>query len=270
MILPFVQKEDAVPPLPRGVWIGRVISDVRPGGALPDGGAQIQAWICQDAQYDFNTLHVKARNQVRKAIKTGAAVERLGWDEAWRVLPNLIADTFERQGRSAAEQFRWRLDELKCVDGKCWQGKVEIWVAKLPNGTVGSLILGLKDRSTYYILHQLSKTSELEWCPNNLLTFAVTQRALLEWGCKHVNYGVDGLDRGRLDGLARFKQRMGYALLPCSEQYVAARIVLALLRLASDIARRILRGWPRCGRFDLVRQLAGLDASRGESPPPSV
>jgi len=255
IIEPFPNGEEPLPPLIPGIWLGRAVWDYDPSRV--DKSAKANAWICEDKDYDFKSLHLKARNQTRKAEKEGAKVSKVDWGTVWEFIPTLVRQTFERQGRNSAQIFLEYLYRLRELDSEEWAGAVDLWIAER-DGAVGALIIGIKYGSTYHILHQLSDTEMLSWCPNNLLAFRVTQHALKELMCVRVNYGVDGLDQGRLDGLATFKTRMGFKLLPCKEQFIGKPGVIPGIRLLSKLSELILWAFPSLLRIDTLRILQGL------------
>lgn len=256
ILVPFPEEGEQLPCLPKNFWLGRVVSNAPQ--QVPDNRHLLsKAWICRNTLYDYPSLHLKARNQTRKAIKLGAVVEQIGWDEAWPHLPALVDDTFVRQGRSAAQQFVIYLRELMKIDREEWQGSIELWIVR-KGDICGAFLIGAKCGNTYHILHQLSISSELEWCPNNLLTFHVVQRSFAELECSQVNYGVDGLDSGKLDGLARFKERMGFSLLPCQEHYIGKPGIILMVKWASWWAKALTRWLPYFERYDSLRQLRML------------
>lgn len=252
---PFLNGEESIPPLIPGIWLGRLVWDY--DEKTTDNTAKANAWICEDKDYDFKSLHLKARNQTRKAEKEGAKVSKVDWGTVWEFLPALVRQTFERQGRNSAQTFLEYLYRLRELDSEKWAGAVDLWIAER-EGVVGALIIGMKYGSTYHILHQLSDTHTLSWCPNNLVAFRVTQYALKELMCIRVNYGVDGLDQGRLDGLATFKTRMGYKLLPCKEQFIGKTGVIPGIKLLSSFSVFILWAFPSLLRIDTLRILKGL------------
>ncbi|NNM83317.1 MAG: GNAT family N-acetyltransferase [Burkholderiales bacterium] len=251
---PFLTGNEEIPQLPGGMWLGRVIWDYDPAR---EKGASAKAWICQAGDYDFKDLHYKARNQTRKAEKEGGLVVRRNWDEVWERISELVDKTFLRQGRDSAKAFLQYLERLKALDESAWKGSVELWTAE-KSGRIGALIIGLKYGGTYHILHQLSDTDELSWCPNNLATYHVTRHAMQDLLCDRVNYGVDGLDEGKLDGLATFKTRMGYELLPCREEFIGKPGVITALKLGAVVSEGLLRIFPTLSKMDSLRMLRGL------------
>ncbi len=254
MLEPFLDGDEEIPALPPGMWLGRVIWDYDPAR---EQGAAAKAWICQSTDYDFKDLHYKARNQTRKAEKEGGGVVRKNWNEIWEHVSSLVEKTFVRQGRDSARSFLGYLERLRALDESAWNGAVELWVAE-KSGRIGALIIGLKYRGTYHILHQLSDTDELSWCPNNLATFHVTRHAMQDLRCNRVNYGVDGLDEGKLDGLATFKTRMGFELLPCREAFIGKPGVIPALKLGAVVSEGLLRMFPKLSKMDSLRMLRGL------------
>ncbi|RMG21047.1 MAG: GNAT family N-acetyltransferase [Methanobacteriota archaeon] len=252
MLEPFPHANDTIPPLPPDYLLGRVVYDY----CNEDVEGSAHAWICMDKGYCMQSLHVKSRNQTRKAIREGAQVVRMTWDDAAKALPIMIEDTFKRQGRSAVDQFKMYISELRHVDKTQYHDAIEIWGAK-KDGVFGAIIIGIIYKQTYYILHQLSKSSELKWCPNNILTYQVVQRAFGDLDCEKVNYGVDGLDNEKLDGLARFKKRMGFELLPCKEKYVGRLGIIPILMTLSWAANMIPTG-SFLDKYDSWRMLRGL------------
>lgn len=252
---PFPTGAEQLPSLASGIWLGRVVWDYEKNRA--DESAKARAWICDDKDYDFRSLHLKARNQTRKAEKEGARVRKSDWKSISKLLPDLVQQTFDRQGRTSAKLFMEYLNRLRELDDSKWNGAIELWMVE-KDGVVGALVIGMRYGKTYHILHQLSNTMALSWCPNNLLTFKVTQYALKELMCNQVNYGVDGLDQSRLDGLATFKSRMGYNLMPCKEQFIGKMGVIWSIRLLSRISGGLLWLHPAFSRMDVLRMLNGL------------
>jgi hypothetical protein len=108
----------------------------------------------------------------------------------------------------------------------------------------------------------------LRWCPNNLLAYKVTQHAFRELDCLQVNYGVQGLDEGRLSGLERFKKHMGYQLMPCREKFLTKYWVRFGIMIASHGASACLRLMPSLSRLSFLRTLKGLGARLGSRKVP--
>lgn len=261
-LIPFPDNEDSVPPVPSCFLIGRIVWDVGLANKTGCISSDAQAWICRNPDYGYHSIHHRVRSQIRKAEREGSEIIRMSWEEAWPYIEKAVRDTLVRQQRQDVGSFLAYLHDLADVDRHRWRGQVELWAARR-DSRIGGLMVGVRHRKTYHILHGFSMSSELRWCPNNLLVYKVTQHAFRELDCLQVNYGVQGLDKGRLSGLAHFKKHMGYQLMPCRETFLAKYWVRFGIMIASHSASACLSLMPSLSRLSFLRTLKGLGARLG-------
>ncbi len=257
-LIPFPNEGEPIPSVPSGTLLARLLWNCSPvSDAVRDSGSDTYAWLCRDLEYGFANVHPRARSQIRKTSREGSEVVRLHWAEAWPHMKKSIKDTWVRQQRQDIRFFMSHLNVLQRVDRNDWGGAVELWAARR-KGKFGGFVVGLQYLETYHILHGFSCNTELNWYPNNLLVFKITDRAFNKLNCLQVNYGVHGFDSERMDGLSYFKKRMGFTLEPCEEEFLCHGSVKVAVKVAALCCRTISRFFPTLSSKSFVRLLKGL------------
>jgi hypothetical protein len=190
---------------------------------------------CMDRAYGLGSLNTKARNQTRKGLEHWR-VERV--ECKWLIehgLP-LNRDTLKRQGRPASSfsDDKWR---RYCL-GAAGRSGFEAWAA-VSDTQVGAVLLAAQMGDVVHTLLQRSSTASLRTCPNNALTFAMTQDAMRRPEVRMVFFGLRALTVE--EGLDHFKQNMGYQLVPIRERFHPAAPVRCFTRIAGGVVRQIAR-----------------------------
>ena len=164
--------------------------------------------ICSDKHYDFPSLHVKARNQTRRALEQ-CKIERVAFRDLATIGHELNVQTFSRQGRDpySFPSERWR----SYCEAAEMSPDFEAWGCFVNDSLAAYCVCALVD-DYYNILHQASATEHLLHYPNNALAFVVTQQALQRADVAFVSYGLKSIES--TSGLDHFKERMGYHVMP--------------------------------------------------------
>jgi hypothetical protein len=226
--LPFCRAFN-VPTLPRGVLVGRVIYHVDEY-ELPDCNSN--AWICSSIGFNLGVVQSRSRSYIRKGIRNNTLLIKTKLNVIDnQILNKIISETFTRQGRKDTKVFFKYIENLKnsAASDEKWGECIDVFTVKQEK--VGALIIGMRNNNVYQILHQFSFTDQLSWHPNELITFLTSEYVFSNYSCKQVNYGVQGLDSGKLDGLSKFKKKMGFDLVPCKEKVVGKKIVIIPIRI---------------------------------------
>jgi hypothetical protein len=171
-------------------------------GSGKDGGL----FICADRNYDFKSLHQKARNQTRRGLEN-CLIKQIDFEYLAENGHKLNKETFIRQGRNpqtmTARQWRLYCKAASVIpDFEAWGAFIESHLA--------AFIVAAQVESCFYILHHSSATEYLKYYPNNALIFTVTKMKLSSPKVAFVSYGLKSLDE--TCGLDHFKLRMGFEL----------------------------------------------------------
>lgn len=196
--------------------------------------------MCRTIGYDLGTLSAKARNQVRKG-QANFEIAAVPHDILHREGLSLNRQTLVRQGRQdpKADPTLWDRICRACSDSE----GVEVWGAFRDRQLAAYLIV-VECPDAVEIVIQNSDSEQLKLCPNNALTFHVTQYYLnRSQRPLPVSYGLGSLEATA--SLDHFKSNMGYTLEPIKQHLYfrpCARWLLgpgteALLRL---LARTVL------------------------------
>lgn len=207
-------------------------------------------FICSDRNYGLSCLQKKARNQTRRGLEN-CRIEQLDFAYLAEYGPALNKETFQRQGR-----------DLQTVTSEQWRRycyaasripDFEAWGAFIKGHLAAFLVAGLVE-DHFSILYQSSSTKDLQYYPNNALTFAV---AKLKLSCPQVacvSYGLKSLDD--TIGLDQFKLKMGFKLRPLGEHVILNPFLKLFFSLGG---RRIVQWMARKHpETDLWRKAAGV------------
>ena len=207
-------------------------------------------FVCSDRTYDLSCLHKKARNQTRRGLEN-CRIEKLDFTYLGDHGPALNQDTFHRQGRDpqTVTPEQWR----RYCHAANRNPDFEAWGAFIKGHLAALLVAGLIE-DHFSILHQSSSTKDLQYYPNNALTFAV---AKLKLSCPEVacvSYGLKSMDDTA--GLDRFKLNMGFRLKPLGEHVVLNPFLKPFFSFGSrGIVQWMARKHPET---DLWRKAAGV------------
>lgn len=158
--------------------------------------------MCRDFEYGMDSLSGKARNQLRKGQKY-FEIRKVTHDELIKQGLILNRKTFDRQHRSdpKADIDHWKKVCKACYDiegisvtGAFHENILAAYMVILETGPVAEIII------------QNSDTEFLKMCPNNVLTYHVTQHYLSNY--TPVCYGLGSLEQ--TNALNHYKESMGY------------------------------------------------------------
>ncbi|HXZ42723.1 MAG TPA: hypothetical protein VEG68_18435 [Terriglobales bacterium] len=165
------------------------------------------------AAYDFDVLTTKARNNVRRGLRSCSIiripVERYV-EEGWE----LRVDTLARQGRCLKEtRDVWR--------GRSWAASgldgFEVWAAEVQNRLAATLLIFQMD-NWFYLVYQQCHRDYLRAHINNALCFAVTRSLTQRGNVQGIFYGLRSLDAAA--SVDAFKFQMGYEARPVGQHIV--------------------------------------------------
>jgi hypothetical protein len=185
-------------------------------------------YVCDDPNYDLQSLDAKARNKVRQGLKN-CTVRRVEYAQLMRGGRAINQSVFERQGRTGPlflrDQQRWE-EYLTCCEKK---PDVEAYGAFVGTELCAyTLIVKVEDYA--YTYHPFADASRLQFRPMNALIFWVTQRLLQTPGVRRVSYGLESLTPH--PALEEFKAGMGFRSVP-----IGRRILL------NPLARPLVSGY---------------------------
>jgi hypothetical protein len=180
--------------------------------ASPQGALSYHV-VCESPTYEMNTLHKKARYDVRKGLECGT-VEQIPFSrlaiEGWE----LQADTLRRQRRAKAEgQANW---ECRCLSAEGLPG-FEAWGLIL-NGELTASLIAFNCDNCCNILYQQSRTEYLRYGINSALSYSVTRLMLRRPHIKLIFYGLHSLDAPST--VDRYKFRLNYKAKPVRQRVV--------------------------------------------------
>ena len=164
------------------------------------------------ADYDLRTLHVKARNQTRRALEN-CVVGEMSFDDLHKQGLSLNEDTAKRQGRTSeyADPGYWR---RYCEAAGATPGfsARAAWV----DGRLGAYLVIASFDGWSNWLTENSATSLLSKRPNNALVYETARHFIRNTEHKQICYGLGSLEN--VAALDRFKQRMGWTLQPVKQR----------------------------------------------------
>jgi hypothetical protein len=199
-------------------------------------GAHSAEYVCEDPEYDLESLDAKARNKVRQGLKN-CVVGPVEFDLLRRKGCVINRSVFQRQGRRGPPFLR---------DQKCWEQYierckkttgVEAYGAFAGNDLCAyTLIVRVDDYA--YTYHPFAEASRLQFRPMNALIFRVTQHLLQTPGVRRVSYGLESLvSQPALDD---FKSGMGFRAVPIGRRILLNPLARPLVsRHAAGLIRRI-------------------------------
>lgn len=185
--------------------------------------------------YSLDHLSKKARYDVRKGLRV-YNVEPISLDrlagEGWE----LRHETLVRQGRVEAESRLWW--EKLCHSANGLQG-VECWGAiEKGTGRLASALFAFICDDCFCILYQQSRTEQMSFGANNVLTYVVTDEVLKRTEINQVFYGLHSLDAPA--GIDDYKFRMGFSARPVRQRVVFHPWISPLFNRVSYSALRCL------------------------------
>ena len=208
----------------------------RPG--LPSG-----LYVCRRKDYNFPCVHARQRSQVRRGLEA-FAIRPVEQSELLRQGLKLNTDTMTRQGRydpEFGEPARWgRLVEA------VYGSPAVVAYGAFHEGRLAAYAITCRDAGWLHLMHQNSRTDDLQHFPNHALSFAVTRLAAQDAALEGISFGVHSL----IDsvGLHDFKLKMGYEFI---ERTSAFQLNPALAPvLLSGVLRRIVGGLRRMRPHD--------------------
>jgi hypothetical protein len=183
-------------------------------------------FLVNDKNYGLDNIQSsKRRHNIRWALKR-CSVERVSFDILIREAGPLIEDTHLRQKRvfnnSVLEMWRnyFRLAESNPL--------FEAW-ASFVSGQLAAVCVVMIVGDGAYIEMTFSRTELLRYHPVDALAFVVTQRSILLGGVSFVSYGKRPII-GEADGLANFKETMGFKKILVKERVEAHPFLRPIMR----------------------------------------
>ena len=167
--------------------------------------------VYRGADYDFHVLSRKARNNVRRGLRsfefTPISLDQYA-EEGW----GLRQDTLARQGRHLGEtRDDWRRRNYTAAGLPGFS----FWGAQVKHRLAATLMI-FQMNDWAYISCQQCHRDYLREQVNNALSFVVTQHLIRNVGVRGVYYGMRSLDAP--DTVDEFKFHMGYEPSPVSQQ----------------------------------------------------
>jgi hypothetical protein len=190
--------------------------------------------INTNQEYDFASLHQKARNQTRRALEN-CTVEQIDFEYLLEHGLPLNRDTADRQGRESqyADANYWK---KYCQAAKAVSG-MTAWGAFV-NGQLACFLISVEvDNWAEWIVNH-SSTALRDKYPNNALAFTVGQYYLVKNKFDGVCYGLGSLEP--TPDLDHFKVRMGWQLQPIKQRLVFSRNLRCIVSLANETSLNII------------------------------
>lgn len=159
-------------------------------------------------------VHPKHRPRVRKGFEK-FVVRWMEADELEAKGFQLNIDTMNRQGRydpEFGELGNWK--RLTKAVGRSCAVKA---VGAFHDERLSAYMITCREDGCLHILHQMSRTEDLNDFPNHLLTYAVTKQGAEDPQLDSVCYGSVSLVQ--TDGLHEYKLRFGYEVLAHSSAF---------------------------------------------------
>jgi hypothetical protein len=186
--------------------------------------------------YDFASMHQKARNQTRRALEN-CKVEQIDFDFLYKNGLSLNDDTAKRQGRESqfASPDYWRkyCEAAKNVEGfSAWGSFID--------GQLAAFIIAIEvdDWVEWVVNH--SATEFRNKYPNNALAFSAAQHFFQNKDCTGICYGLGSLEP--TPDLDHFKERMGWRLEPIKQRLVFSNKFRIITELAWEPLLRFIGG----------------------------
>lgn len=179
--------------------------------------------------YNLNSLTSKARNQYRKGLKF-CTFRQINFDELVQDAYELNLSTFSRQGRSdpKADKINW----FNFCRAICDVESAKAYGVFCDDHLAAYAIV-LESCGIAEIIHQASSIQYLKYCPNNLLTYGITDLYLNSLNLKMVSYGLRSIES--TDSLEHYKLSMGYRLQLTKQVIVLNSFIRFLISLNLDL-----------------------------------
>lgn len=222
---------------------------------LPSG-----LYVCRDKRYDIHSPHRNFRAKVRRGLEC-CTVRRVEEAELLTQGLELNRETMRRQGRwdpefGAPRPWRRFVEAMR----RCPE---IVPVGAFVGSRLAAFSITCREDGWLHLLHQMSRGTDLENCPNHALSFTLTCEAAKDPTLEAVSMGwVSLVDT---EGLGEYKRRMGYETIPLNsafqlhpalEPLLTSRVTLGLV----SAARRLRPGDQRAARLAAV--LTGARLSR--------
>lgn len=190
--------------------------------------------INTNRNYDFNSMHQKARNQTRRAMEN-CKVEQIEFDYLRVNGLSLNKDTATRQGRESqyACEAYW---QKYCLAAKAVDG-VSAWGSFVDGRLAAFLIAVEVDDWVEWIVNH-SSTELRNKYPNNALAFLAAQHYFQKKNCGGICYGLGSLES--TPELDHFKERMGWELEPIKQRIVFSKNTRILTGLAREPVLKLI------------------------------
>lgn len=199
-------------------------------------GVQSAEYVCDETNYDLDSLDAKARNKVRQGLKN-CIVRPLEFTELKAGGCEINRSVFQRQNRTGPAFLR---------DQPCWEQYLECCektsgvdaYGAFVNGDLCAYTLVVQVEDYAYTYHPFAKSSHLRFRPMNALIFWVSQQLLCTRGVRRVSYGLESLVSQ--PALEEFKSGMGFKSMPIGRRILLNPLARPLVSgQAATLARRI-------------------------------
>lgn len=195
-------------------------------------------YICDNRNYDLDSLAADARRRVRRGLDS-CAVEQVDFDRLAREGCAINRSVLSRQGRSMhsflADESMWKGYMAVCESLPF----VEAYGA-LVKGNLCAFTLAVRVDDYSYLLHTHSHSDYLKFSPMNALFFTVTKTMLGRTGVSCVSQGLESF-ASRPD-LERFKLAMGYRKRAISRKVVVHPLARPIFsRPGAWLAQKVLK-----------------------------
>lgn len=217
-------------------------------------GIESGLYICRNTNYDIASVARGFRGKVRRGLDR-CEIRRIEPELLYQAM-RLNLDTMERQGRfdrEFGEPARWK----RMVEAVRQSPAIGVWGAFV-NGRLAAYCITCREDGWLHVLHHMSRTDELDNCPNHALDFELTREITRDRDLEAVSLGTMGLVSR--PGLHHYKLRLGYEVIPRNwvfQLHPAIRSIAtsALVIKAVGLARRLPVSDQRLEKVALV--LAG-------------
>jgi hypothetical protein len=176
----------------------------RTAAGLPGG-----MYVNSDKQFDFSHLHRNFRAKVRRGLEL-CEVRLLERGELLSQGLQLNLETMHRHERFDPEfgsEHRWK----RLVDA-IYQCSVIGAMGSFVAGHLAAYAITCREDGWLHILHKMSRTADLECCPNHVLDFTITREIATDPSLKAISMGYVPLVAK--EGLHDYKIRLGYSVVP--------------------------------------------------------
>jgi hypothetical protein len=206
-------------------------------------------YVCRRRDYDITSVARGFRGKVRRGLG-GCEIRRVDDSELLHQGMQLNLDTMERQGRydpEFGEPTQWK----RLVEAVRRSPSITVWGAFV-NGRLAAYRITFREDGWLFVLHHMSRTDELDNCPNHALDFEITREIAKDRDLEAISLGTLGLVSS--PGLHEYKLRLGYEVSPRNWVFqlhpaVSPVATTALIAKAANLARHLR---PRDQRLKLV------------------